>query len=463
MIAWAQRSLRERLSRIRDTSARLSTGRRITRAAEDPAGLALSERLDTRARSRRVALRNTMDGLSVLEMADSGLAETANLIKRARELAVQAASGTVDSRARAMLSQELDETLDALDHVAYSTTWNNNPLLSKRQVDVGLVLDVSGSMGGEIATLKSSLSDFVDTMSAQDLDVGLGLAVMGPDSIDGVERRADINDPDFEEALDDLSIWGVAPMDPYTALMEVSGRTATEGTHENDRFAWRAASQRQVLVVVTDTGRETSFLSLSQTQVANRLASQGIEVHTINPSSRNGTFSTITSTTGGEIHDLGGSSGAGIPDAFDAIAASFDELSGQDPYSVQVDIGGGEDSRISSGLPIDATVRGLDLHEISFDSAQEAQEAIGTLDAALDSVNAARSSLGATTRRLEHALSAGEVALENEVASRSRILDADFAFETANLARDQVLAQTSIAMLAQARAMERERMLALLA
>jgi flagellin len=455
MILGAQRALRERFSRIRDTSARLSSGRRITRSADDPAGLALSEGMEARSRSRRVALRNTMDGLSLLDTADGGLAETANLLKRARELAVQASSDTVDSRARSAIAQELEGVLDALDHVAYSTTWNNNPLLSKRQVDVGMIVDVSGSMGGEIAQVKSSIEDFVDAFADANLDVGLGLSVMGPDSVDGLEQRADINDPDFEEALDALSIWGVGPMDPYTALMEASGRTSMAGTHEPDRFAWRASSQRQVLLVITDTGRETSYQSITQAQVASRLANMGIEVHTINPSSKDSTFSTITSETGGSTHDLGNSSGSGIAAAFDAIAASFEEIADQAAWEIQVDIGSGADSRISSGLPVDATVRGLELDELSVDTAEDARAALSVIDEAMDTVNGARAGLGARTRRLEHALSNGETALQNEQAARSRIVDADMASETAALAKDQLLAKAGLAVLAQANSLER--------
>ena len=451
-----QRSLRQTLRRTRTSLTQLASGRRVNKAADDAAGLARADAIDAQMRSRRVALRNIGDGLSALDVADGGLSEGISLLKRARELAVQAASGALDDRARALVQTDFEATLDGIDNVAYSTTWGDQPLLSMPQVDVGLIVDVSGSMGGEINQVKSSIEDFVDAFTAMDLDVGLGLAEMGPDSVDGVQQTANIADVDFDEALDDLGIWGVTPMDPYSALLNTSGADDVTGEHEVDRFGWRPGAKRKVLVVITDTGRETSHVSTTEAAVAAALEARDIEVHVIAPPARSATFDDIASETGGALYDIGSGGGSGIPSALDSIASSFTDLAGLQPLEVQADVGSGASSRIAVGAPVDATLRGLDLDSVSVATVDDARSAIDTLDAALDTLSAARAQVGASTNRLEHALSYEENTLVNEEAAHSRILDVDFARVTADLARDRILAQAASTVGAQMRTMHRQ-------
>ncbi|MCP4804823.1 MAG: hypothetical protein GY913_19635 [Proteobacteria bacterium] len=458
-----QRSLRQTLRRTRVSLTQLSSGRRINKAADDAAGSAIADSIDSNARSRRVAIRNIGDGLSALDVTDSGLSQIAERLKRARSLAIQASSETLDDRGRQMVQTELDETLDGVDNVAYSTMWGDTPLLSMPQVDVGLIVDVSGSMGGEIAEVKSAISSFVDAFTTMELDVGLGLAEMGPDAIDGVKRTADIADVDFDEALDDLGVWGVVGMDPYSALLNTSGADDATGENDPDRFGWRAGAQRKVLILITDTGRESKLVSTSDSAVGAALAARGIEVHTINPPSKDGAFSTIASDTGGTVQDIGSSSGSGIPTALDNIAASFADLAGIEQLEVQADIGSGASSRIAIGAPVDATVRGLGLSDVDLSTITGARDSIEVLDTALDTINRARAQVGGSTRRLEHALNYEENTLVNEQASLSRVRDVDMARVTAELAKDQILQQAAMAVGAQMRAGHKQTLSSLLA
>ncbi|HJN73379.1 MAG TPA: flagellin [Myxococcota bacterium] len=459
---FARRSLRQALERVRTSTRRLSSGERITKAADDAAGLAIAEGLDSRARSRRAAIGNIGDGMNALAVADSGLSEIADLLKRARELAIQAASGALDGPSRALVQQEFDATLDSIDHVAYSTMWGNRPLLSKPQVDVGLIVDVSGSMGGEIAQVKASISSFVSDISAFDLDAGLGLAEMGPDSIDGVKLEAAVADPDFDDALDDLDIWGVSPMDPYSALLNASGVSDLPGENDPDSFAWRPGAQRKVLVLITDTGREAKYISTSESAVATKLEKAGIEVHTINPGSKNSTFDDIASQTGGSVWDIGGSTGSGIPAALAGIAATFADEDGLQEMEIQVDPTSGIAGRIAVAAPVDSTMRGLGVDELDVSTVSGATGALDTIDSALDTVNSARAAVGASHNRLEHALSYEEGALVQDEASESRIRDADMAREAAESAKAQILAQTTTTLMAQLRRAHRETLTTLL-
>ena len=459
---FARRSLRKALDGVRTSSRKLSSGERIAKAADDAAGLAIAEGLDSRARSRRAAIRNIGDGMSALAVADSGLGDIADLLKRARELAIQASSGTLDDDSRALVQEEFDATLDSIDHVAYSTMWGNRPLLSKPQVDIGLVVDVSGSMGGEIAQVKASISSFVDDISAYDLDAGMGLAEMGPDSLDGVKLEAAVADPDFDEALDDLGIWGVTPMDPYSALLNASGVGDVAGENDPDNFAWRPGATRKVMVLITDTGRETKYVSTTEGAVADKLKRAGIEVHTINPAGKNSTFDDIASETGGAVWDIGDSSGSGIPAALAGIAASFASEPGLKEMEIQADPSAGAAGRITVAAPVDATARGLGLDETDVSGIAGALSALDDIDAAMDTINSARAKVGASTNRLDHALSFEETALVQDEAAESRIRDLDMAREAAESAKAKILAQATMALMAQVRDAHRRTMSALL-
>ncbi len=450
------RDLRDRLSHV-------SSGRRVEKAADDAAGLGVATRLGTVAGSKRVAIRNIENGLDMLDTADGGMSEVADHLVRLRELAIQAASQTLSDEARAYVQDEYTGVLASINHAAGSTTWGSKPLLSFETVDVGLVVDVSGSMSGEIEETKNAINDFRQTFLDAGLNVGLGLAVMGLDSTDGVTREADIDSTEFVTELEELGAIVWQSMSPWSALLNASGAQDWAGEDDPDAFTWRPNPKRQVMILVTDTGLENPLTGYTQFQVATMLANQGIEVHTINPGWANGTFNTITSTTGGQTWDIGDASGSGIATALTSIAEDLSaELGIETTCQVQVSHGGGEEDRIDLELPLDATANGLGVSGTSVSTVENAREALDYIDTAISSLGESRAKVGAMSNRLLHALGAETAALEATEAAESRILDADMAAETAALAKAQILADVSISIYAQARQMERETIEAIL-
>jgi flagellin len=438
----------------------LAAGKRVVEAADDAAGLGVAEALDTRVRSQRVANRNILDGLSTLSVADGGLSQIADLLKRGRELAVQSSSGTLADHERGYLHDEYVEVLGEIDRIAYTTNWQEQPLLAHASVDVGLVIDVSGSMSGEIAAVKAAIADFKQGFADANLNVRLGLSEMGPDLSDGVTRTVDIGDASFNDELAALSIFGAVPMDPYSAILNVSGVADAPGDNDPDAFGWRPNPERKVLIVVTDAGRETNLIGQGETATVNDMSSSDVEVHTINSTSRNSIFDGVTSVTGGEMWDIGDSSGSGIAAALDGIAASFGTEFGQG--DLEVHAGHRADDKIAIGVPADATLQGLGLDDTSVADADDAVAALSALDAALDTVNSARATIGAGMNRLESALRTGETTVAEGTAAASRIVDLDVAQAATDLARAGILEQVRVSMLAQARQIERDSVLGLL-
>ena len=125
----AQRNLSNVTERLGTNFARLSSGLRITTAADDAAGLGISERMRAEIRSLGAAGRNAQDGVSLAQTAEGALAEVSNNLVRMRELAVQAANGTLNTEDRAALDEEFQELITEIDRIATETDFNGTSLL----------------------------------------------------------------------------------------------------------------------------------------------------------------------------------------------------------------------------------------------------------------------------------------------------------------------------------------------
>ncbi len=133
----AQKNVNRSSGAMEQSYARLSSGLRITRAADDAAGLGVSENLRADIASTQVAMRNTNDGVSVVQIAEGALSETHSILTRMRELAMQSASGTLGDDERAYLQTELDAIRNEIDRLANVTEFNGTSLLiSNTTMDV---------------------------------------------------------------------------------------------------------------------------------------------------------------------------------------------------------------------------------------------------------------------------------------------------------------------------------------
>lgn len=164
----AQRNLGVSSSQLEGSVARLSSGLRITRAADDAAGLGISETLRAQIRSINQAVRNSNDGISLLQIADGGAEGIGNLLGRLRELAAQSASGILGANERSFLDQEFVALRSEIDRISSVTEFNGVKLLS------GIGND---SLSIQIG-FRSSVNDTL-SLSLKDLDTGaLSLSVV---------------------------------------------------------------------------------------------------------------------------------------------------------------------------------------------------------------------------------------------------------------------------------------------
>lgn len=146
----AQRHLANATARVNRSMERLSSGLRINRAADDPAGLAMSERLRSEIRALEVAARNAADGISALQVADGGLESIADMIIRMNELAEQAMTGTISTQQRGYLDIEFQAMIDEIDRVAATVAFNGRTLLDGSAGSTAIQVGTGGGAASQI-------------------------------------------------------------------------------------------------------------------------------------------------------------------------------------------------------------------------------------------------------------------------------------------------------------------------
>jgi flagellin len=169
----AQRNLSSVSERLAGNFRRLSTGLRISTAADDAAGLAISERLRSQVRSMEQAKRNANDGISMVQTAEGALNEVNAILTRLRELAIQAANGSVSNQDKNTLNQEFTSLISEINRIGSSTEFNGVKLLDGSSSAVSFQVGAGTNTG--IDTLSVSLSATLSTsLSLNSLDIGSG-------------------------------------------------------------------------------------------------------------------------------------------------------------------------------------------------------------------------------------------------------------------------------------------------
>ncbi len=177
---------------LTDVFTRISSGRRINKAGDDAAGLAVAENLNSAYRSGRVAMRNINDGISVLQTAEGATNEVVNLVKRMRELSVQSASETLDDTERAYIQQEYVEIAAEIDRIAQSTEFNGVALADGSLTQIAVQVGINNTSNDQI---NLNMGDMRTTIIAVDtVSINLATSTAAQSAI-----------ADFDAALDSLS------------------------------------------------------------------------------------------------------------------------------------------------------------------------------------------------------------------------------------------------------------------
>ncbi|WP_018871307.1 flagellin [Thioalkalivibrio sp. ALgr3] len=384
----AQRNLNESQSALAQSLERLSSGLRINSAKDDAAGLAISERFTSQINGLNQAVRNSNDGISLAQTAEGALNTVSDSLQRARELAVQAANDSNSASDRQAINDEVQQLMEEVGRIANNTEFNGQNILDGSAED--LFFQVGANQGQMIS---------VGNVDAR-------TAVLG-----ATEAKSET----FE--LD-----GTTPFDGFDGAQTIT--ISLDGTDTNITIDGTAVNEAETF---------DDLVRVINSEIAN----QATDSETIRDASLQASLRI----------DNEGNTGIAVTGDFDlgdelTVAGGQITFDGTDSNEDLFLGGSGEDGEGTA----------VSINEINVNTRDDAREAIGALDGALDQVNSLRSELGAVQTRFESTISNLEIGAENLSDARSRILDADFAAETAELTRAQVLQQAGISVLSQANA-----------
>ena len=463
-------------SKAMDTAMeRLSTGKRINTAADDAAGMSISTRMEANIRGLSMAMKNAGDAQSLIDTAEGAHIEIDNILQRMRELAVQAASDTNTAEDRAALNDEVNQLVTEIDRISAQTTWGGMNLMdgtyasksfhvgSYANETVGVSIDsvASASLGAYVANSASHLMEGTVVGADAETRTGTGLTITGP--------------------VNAASISFSAEASAKTVAAAVTAQSATTGVSAEARtnvVLDTLSHAGTVSFTLSGTGSASISTTVSATTDLRTLRDAinsvaGTTGITASMYAGNNAKLMLTSATG---EDIGISNFASTGDAASTIKAYKTDFDGVVTTTTDtLTRGTGDDSVIAVGqirftstgefTVADAASGGTGymaaasttasqsaISSVSVSTAANANSAIAAIDGALNKISDARANLGAISNRLDHTISNLSNIKVNTESSQSRIQDADFAAETSNLTKSQILSQAATAMLAQANA-----------
>jgi len=493
----SQRNLSKSQSGLATSLQRLSSGLRINSAKDDAAGLAISDRMTSQINGLNQAGRNANDGISLAQTAEGALAQTTDLLQRMRELSIQSSNSTNSAGDRAALQSEVNQLKQEVDRISSTTEFNGLKLLdgsfTSQKFQVGananqtINVSIDGSSttslqdnridagnttatSGTVSVQPASASGSVGTsngMAAQSLTISGtfgkidNLSVALNDS--AFEVAAEITSRESEtgvtaDAITELRLSDVAS---GTISFDVFTGDGTSSDATRETISAQVGSDLDYSALVSEINKKTGTTGvtaeLNTDGTVKITQSDGKDVALSNVVHSNGD-TTIKIKAYKEDSDEGKDQLAGTEISLNGAATgNSTRVTGRiDMHSAGTYTASSSVSS-ASGSVFDSAGSGAiqgsqanKLATVDVSSIEGAQSAITILDAALSQVSGFRGDLGAVQNRFDATISSLQTTSENLAAARSRILDADFAEETANLTKSQIMVQAGTAMLAQA-------------
>jgi flagellin len=489
----AQRNLSMSQASLQTSMQRLSSGLRINSAKDDAAGLAISDRMSSQIRGLNQASRNANDGISLSQVAEGAMASVSSNLQRIRELAVQSANGTNSSSDRAALQQEVSQLKSEIARVASQTEFNGLKLLdgsfTTQQFQVGananqtIGVSVASALATDMGNNKVTTSLTTPTIATPTLSAGplstltLGVLVNVATAVNGFAAQTlTISGNGAVKSTDPLvgTAAAASAKTIATASNAYSADTGVTAVPTNKatisgvlqpgsvQFELMGANATPITISAT----VSSITDLSG--VAQAINSQTGSTAITATADKSGNL-VLTNTTGDDIRvgnlsgvgaGLTGANILGVDDTAAGVGTQFGAaLSGTEVAT----IGGSVTFNSANGFTTSSDAYGSLIKDaassgsvlsavanIDISTAAGATDALLTVDSALSTVSGNRAQLGAVQNRFLTTIENLNTTSENLSASRSRIQDADFAMETANLSRTQILQQAGTAMVAQA-------------
>ena len=488
----AQNNLARTQGELQTSLQRLSSGLRINSAKDDAAGLAISNRFTSQINGLNQAARNANDGISVAQVAEGALQESTGILQRMRELAIQAANGSYGDDERAALQKEVSALQSELSRIAETTAFGGRKLLdgsfgretfqigseANQTVDVSIGSVKSSEIGLTGKTLTdTALTGFGGASAAgyvkgasDALSVQVGSSTKSIDLFDGISAAQLAGQYNSVSGLSGVSGYSAASI--FVGTNTTTGDTvklnvqgveisfATGTTRATANTALQAALTQTVKDALADKGITTENVTTggSEATIFKDVNGDNINISAeVTGGATDGATLSIQGLAKDGTTTVG--SAATVAAGVSATVAGSTVVTGQLDFSSAVlDADYGAVTVTAAGalgagaVTVGATSKLSSIANVNIGTSGGAQSAIDVIDAAISFIDDQRAGLGAVQNRLESTISNLTNIAENVSAARSRILDANFAQETANLTRIQILQQAGTAILAQANA-----------
>ncbi|MDR6231330.1 flagellin [Pseudomonas sp. SORGH_AS199] len=452
-----QRNLQNASSSLATSMQRLSTGSRINSAKDDAAGLQISNRLTNQINGLNQATRNANDGISLSQTAEGAMQQSTNILQRIRDLAVQSANGSNSDADRSALQKEVTAQQNELTRIAQTTTFGGRKLLD-------------GSFGTTSFQIGANAYETIDVTLKDTSATALGSNQVGS----GASTSAGSAVAGSGNALASGGTVTLVGGGKSQDVVYAAGDTAkTIAGKMNGQIPGLAASARTVLTVTDSISSGAANMTMnvgsnslnlvgvaSTKDMADQINANAAKLGVTANYDDQLKKLTITSATGENVtfgKDTGNAAGA--------ISVSSQKSDGSFSGPVDVRANGGQamgyiklDSPTTFAMTGDtAQLFGATKSQLSqvstvdISTADGAQKALSVIDQALANIDSQRADLGAVQNRFDNTISNLTNISENATSARSRIKDTDYAAETANLSKNQVLQQAGTAILAQAK------------
>ncbi len=473
----AQRNLSTSGTNLATTIQRLSSGLRINSAKDDAAGLAISERFSTQIRGANQAARNANDGISLAQTAEGALGEIGNNLQRVRELAVQSRSATNSDSDRQALNAEVQLLKQEIQRVAEQTNFNGTNLLDgtftnqafQIGANQGQTINISQVANANISKLGSwttastdgtttgavpnagskAVSGSFGTFTQSALTTNFQVDVGGVNIITNADASA-VDAAALQTALDgkatDLTTAGI------TVTGTVAGGdlsfTKSDGTALNVTFS--AAAEAAFANGATAKGSHAAVagaFSAASFSIGGSKGTAQIDLTAV--SSAGDRATQMVNAVNAKTHETGVSAALvegklQLTDKAGDVTIAVAGTTTAADLTKETGLSEGTSATYAAGKAATGFA------DLDISSVNGADNAILAMDAALNSINSSRADLGAIQNRFTSVVANLNTSSENMSAARSRIRDVDYASETAELTRNQILQQAGTAMLAQA-------------
>ncbi len=372
------------------STEKLSSGYKINRAADDAAGLSISEKMRKQIRGLTQASSNAQDGISAVQTAEGALNEVQDMLQRMNELAVKAANGTQAENDRSYIQNEIDQLVTEIDRVSTTTKFNESYLLKGVNQD-GTAAKLT------YKTAKGNIADIDEATGKK--EYALGTATNQTVADHGTYKLATVQ------------VLGKT----YGLVTDIKDEKTADG---------KTLSKEDALADAKNTATNGAFATQDEllAQIKKDLNEAGA-----------GDIKSISVDKDGKV----------TVEAFADLNASLN-------FSLHVGADSTEDNKIDVDISM-MSARGLGVNgiQVSGDDDTNATAAIDTISAAIQKVSTQRSALGAVQNRLEHTINNLDNVVENTTSAESAIRDTDMATEMVKYSNNNILAQAGQAMLAQ--------------